>query len=140
MYRHRSRKFELYEPPRIVPLDVMNPADCTIWNLLIPAHCTIALEGELYWHAAQEELISVVLGGKKTYKSRVHVEDLGIDGSHGDKVVKRWIGAHLSAHTDNMCTKDDSCSGVQEWFLRGMPRVSLGVLRHFGCYYTWKSL
>ena len=64
MNSHRSRKFGLYEPPRIVRLDVMKPADCTIWNLWAPAHCTVTLEGELGWHAAQEELINeTVFGG-----------------------------------------------------------------------------
>jgi len=47
MNSHRSRKFELYEPPRIVPLNIMNHADCTGWNLLTPAYCTRTLEGEL---------------------------------------------------------------------------------------------
>jgi len=29
----------------------------------------------------------------------VHLEDLGIDGSRGDKVVKRWIGTHTLKYT-----------------------------------------
>ena len=41
--------------------------------------------------------------------------------------------ADSRTHTPNMGMKNDSGGGLQEWFLRCMPRVSLGVLRHFGC-------